>query len=239
MTRTKRSIWVFSVIAVLSSLAVLPRIATAESARLADGAFNETYRSVANTGGARVMGLQMTGADVPDELRALLPQDWSGKPFCVRTSSSDGLYSSENTYIAPDQTIATVQIPHVTLSSHSDRFPQFNQQNFGIRILQNGCDTQNDEAETAIALWQSGRPVDSFDIYVNGFGAQRLVAVVRVDGAKIDPIECEFIKADVRVAFDRICSVPISKDAATVSATLIPFKGGVRGRSEKLDIVLK
>ena len=239
MAKTKRSIGVCTVVAVLSSLAVFPKIATAESARLAEGPFNETLRSVANTGGARVMGLQMTGADVPDELRALLPQDWSGRPFCVRTSSSDGLYSSENTYIAPDQTLTTVQIPHVTLSSHSDRFPEFDKQNFGIRILQNGCDTQNDQAETAIALWQSGRAVDSFEIYVNGFGAQRLVAVVRVDGAKIDPIECDLIKADVRVAFDRICSVPISKEARTVSTTLIPFKGGVRGRSEKLDIVLK
>ncbi len=213
--------------------------AMAETANLAVEPFQETVRSAANTGGASVMGLQMTGADAGQDIHALLPTDWAGQRFCVRTVSSDGLYSSENTYVAPSVPAKTVEVPHVTLSSHPRRLSQLVSQNFGIRIANGDCTAWDDEKPAAVALWQSEQPAQMLEVYVNGFGAQRLITIAVIDGERMPPVECNLIDAEVRVAFDRLCQVPVNGETGAVSITLIPFKGGVRGRSETIEVLIQ
>ncbi len=209
--------------------------ATAEQAELLSDTFRENLRPAANTGGARVMGLQVIGADPAAELQAIVPQSWAGEAFCVRTSSSDGLYDSENTYRAPVDTSEPVVVPHVTETRFPDKLTQADPEGFGIRILRAPCEDVTDTTAGALALWRTSGPVEAFTLFVNSFDADRLVAFP--EGG--DPVECTTISADITVAFDRVCAVPELPAMGTMTVRLIPVKDGRRGRPETLVIDLR
>ena len=208
--------------------------ATAEQAELLSEVFQENLRPAANTGGARVMGLQVIGSDAAAELHATVPGDWAGKEFCVRTSSSDGLYDSENTYRAPADTSQPVTVPHVMMTRFPDKLAQTEPEGFGIRILQAPCDEVTEETAAGLALWRASGRAESFTLLVNSFDADRLVAIPGT-GA---PVECTEISADITVAFDRICVVPRPPEKGRMKIRLIPVKDGRRGRPETLFVEL-
>lgn len=221
---------------VLTLLPCFAAQATAETAQLKSEPFNETLRSAANTGGARVMGLQAIGIDAAAELRVILPKGWKNAPFfCVRTGTSDGLYGTENTYEAPADTTLPVVVPHMAKSIHGERLKTLPPHAYGIRVLLAPCDAAGDDTGIALALWRATEADDVFSLFVNSFSADRLVALP--EGGK--PVECDLIGTDVSVAFDRVCSVPILVGQNTQTVNLIPFKDGRRGRTETVTFDLK
>jgi hypothetical protein len=220
-----------------------PLLATAETAQLLSDTFHETLRPTANTGGARVMGFQIVGADPLTDLQAFVPVGWAGKPFCVRTGTSDGLYDSENTYIAPDDTstsdevpppVTRVEVPHVTRSDHVEALGALDPQGFGIRIQEGACETTTSDSIGALAVWRAEGDTDRFAVFVNSFDADRLVALP----AGGDVVECDVISADISVAYDRICTIPFETGQGKMIVRLVPFKNGLRGLPEFLTIAL-
>lgn len=208
---------------------------SAESAELISEPFNETLRTAANTGGARLMGMQFVGSGAENNLSAVLPSDWGGKTFCVRTGSSDGLYDSENTYRAPSNTQDPVEIPHVERSEHSKRLGAFEGDDFGVHILLSDCETATRRTMRAVALWRATAPAGSFTIFVNSFDATRLVAFPS-NGA---PVECQPIASSISVAYDKACSISFSAAETMLEVELLPSKDGLAGRAEFVTIQLK
>lgn len=221
--------WLF-----VSVLPSFPGQATADTAELLSGPFRETLRPTANTGGARVMGVQIYGADPLTDMQALVPKSWAGELFCVRTGTSDGLYDSENTYRAPRDTSVSVIVPHVDLSDHPGTLDALVPQAFGIRIQRDACDRTSPDSPGALALWRAADAGDAFAVLVNSFDADRLVALPD----KGDPVECAMLGVDVSVAFDRICTIPFAADTGEMRVRLVPFKDGRRGLTETLTIQL-
>lgn len=209
--------------------------ATADTAELLADKFNETLRPAANTGGARVMGLQVIGADPVTDLQAIVPASWAGERFCVRTGTSDGLYNSENTYRAPADTSRPIAVPHVTQSSHANKLIAMAPDSFAIRIQRAACEDTGPDSPGALALWRGGDGQDSFALFVNSFDADRLVAFP----SNGDPVECSAIAADISVAFDKVCNVPFAMDQGDITIRLIPVKDGLRGRTETITIDLQ
>ena len=219
---------------IFAALPVFPLQATGETAELLSDTFRETLRATANTGGARVMGFQITGADPLTDLQALVPHSWAGEPFCVRTGTSDGLYDSENTYRAPNATSAAVVVPHVTRSNHAKALDALDPQGFGVRIQRNACDETSADSPGALALWRAAEAADRFSVFVNSFDADRLVALTAGGAA----VECDVINADISVAFDRVCTIPFEMGQGLMTVRLVPFKDGLRGLTEFLTIEL-
>ncbi|MEM8592018.1 MAG: hypothetical protein AAGF13_05775, partial [Pseudomonadota bacterium] len=96
------------------------------------------------------------------------------------------------------------------------------------------CEQAADDAPGALALWRATVPSNMFDLFVNSFDADRLVAIP--DNGP--PVECENISADISVAFDRVCRLPFGLGEGALSIRLIPIKDGRRGRAETIRIDL-
>lgn len=190
--------------------------------------FKETVRPAANTGGARVLGMQMVGTDPSMELQAIVPDSWAGEPFCVLTGTSDGLYDSENTYRAPLDTTTPITVPHVTRSRHADKLEALDPEGYGIRVLRGACEEVSDDTPGALALWRLAAPSGVFEMFVNSFDADRLVAFPD-DG---QPVECDVIGADISVAFDRVCRLPYGVGQGPLLVRVVAIKDGRRGRTE-------
>ncbi|SMY08008.1 hypothetical protein LOM8899_02154 [Flavimaricola marinus] len=217
----------------LSVLTSLPAPSTAEEARLVTEPFNESVRPEANTGGARVVGLQFLGGSAEADLHALIPARWADAPhFCVRTNSSDGLYDSVNTYHMPQDLTAPVEVPHLRDSEHDGIITSLHPEGFGIRITRDDCDAVTDDTPNALGLWRDARPGDSFAIFVNSFDADRVVAYPQQGSG----VECEPIGADISVAFDQRCVLPLPLDMTQFYVELQPIKNGRRGRIETILI---
>lgn len=206
----------------------------AETAELLSEFFQETLRPAANTGGARVMGIQFVGADPEPELHAAVPESWAGEKFCVRTGSSDGLYDSENTYLAPVDTDNPVVVPHIAKSSHATKLKSLDPQGYGVRILGAPCTDVTDETPGALAMWRSDQMQEAFLLFVNSFDADRLVAFP----SNGKPVECGTISADISVAFDRSCLIAFDAAEKAMSIRLVPVKNGQKGRAEFVTIEL-
>lgn len=219
----------------------------AESAVL-EGIFNEDLHASANTGGARVMGLQVDGKNARAELKTVLPTAWDNKPFCVRTRSSDALYNSENTYRRPNETsqdiagLGTLQnpidVPHIDHTEHQDSLMAIGDEGFAVRIFLSACADITDTTESTVALWRDGVLAQNITVLVNSLGAERLVAILTQGDTTADPVDCEPIAADVTVAFDRVCTLQLLKTSGFAKVELLPFKGGKLQRPELLPIRL-
>lgn len=214
-------------------LTSLPVASTAEEAQLATETFVETLRTEANTGGARVVGVQMLGGSAAANMYALIPESWATtEKFCVQTNSSDGLYDSVNTYLVPKTLSEPVDVLHFNNSQHQDRIKQFHPEGLGVRISQNDCGADTDDTANVLARWRDAEPGDSFAIFVNSFDADRLVAYPPTG----DGVECRPIGADISVAYDMRCELNLPGTAGPFAVELQPVKNGRRGRIETLVI---
>jgi hypothetical protein len=208
-------------------------VSTSEEAQLAAESFIETLRSEANTGGARVVGVQMLGGSATANMYAMIPKTWANiEKFCVRTNSSDGLYDSVNTYIVPEDLSEPVDVRHFDTSQHQDRIRQFHAEGLGVRISQNACDSEAVGATNVVARWQDAEPTDKFAIFVNSFDADRLIAYPPTG----DGVECRPISADITVAYDMRCELDLLGTSEPYVVELQPVKNGRRGRIETLVI---
>jgi len=226
--------WVLG--ALLSSAATAASAGTAE---LLVTDFQENVRNSANTGGARVVGVQLVGQRDDVELRALIPQSWQDRPFCVRTVSSDGLYDSVNPYRVSAAAGILVEVPHLALSKHAGQLMQYTPDAYAITVTDGACEGSTGSLQAALAVWRTEAPVgQSFALLVNSFDADRMVALPSQGGTDGAQVECETISADVSVAYDRRCEIPFSAGAGPVQVELLPVKGGRLGRSEFITIVL-
>ena len=217
-------------------LTILVTPSTADEALFKHDRLDETLVPEANTGGARVMGLQIPGGSAYSDLQVLMPPGWSsGSLFCVRTGTSDGLYDSENTYTAPNDLSEPVDVPHMSLSRYADELSDVHPEGLGIRVLRAECSAVTNQTPSALALWRDAEPGDRFVMFVNSFDADRLVAFPPHG----DAVECEPIAADISVAFDRRCEIPLPVDMKEFSVDLQPIKGGRRGRTETIVIELR
>ncbi len=202
--------------------------------------FNENLRSSANTGGARVVGLQVVGENHRAEMQALLPEDWAGRDFCVRTVSADGLYDSRNSYRAPVPTEDDlVEVPHLNRSTHAGELADFAPDSYGIYILGSACDAVDEDTEAALAVWRSGDPrKKTLALFVNSFDASRMVALPTQGGTQGAQVECREIAANIAVAFDRRCDIGFTLGAGPLTVELLPVKNGRLGRPEFITIAL-
>lgn len=209
-----------------------------------DGDFNEDLLASANTGGARVIGLQVDGVDVRAELKVMLPTSWKDKPFCVRTRSSDALYNSENTYRrqslssdsdgVPQASSEPIEIPHIGQTEHQDSLMAIVKDGFGVRIFLSACANVTDATQSTVALWRDGTFTQNITLFVNSFGAQRLVAILTQGAVVADPIDCTPIVADVKVAYDKTCNLKLLATSGPAEVELLGFKDGKMQRPEFL-----
>lgn len=210
--------------------------AISESAILVNDSFHEVLRSSANTGGTRVLGLQVVGKTEGAELQARLPAQWQDTEFCVRTRSSDALYDSENTYRRPNTTDQNIDVPHIAQTSHRKKLSSLEQDAFGVRIFLSACGSINDRTENAIALWRDGDFGNRVTLFVNSLGADRVAAIVTQGSVTAEHVFCEPVAADIKVAFDLICTVELMTKANDAEIELIPFKNNQMQRSETVVI---
>ncbi len=197
------------------------------------GKFVETLRSEANTGGARVVGVQMIGGSVAADLNAMIPESWGNTDeFCVQTNSSDGLYDSVNAYFVPKNLSEPVSVPHLRDTQYQKRIKLFHPEGLAVRITRNNCGSQTDNTENVVASWRDAEPGDKFAIFVNSFDADRLVAYPPSG----DGVECRPIDADITVAFDKRCEMTLPAHANVFTVELQPIKNGRKGRVETIVI---
>ncbi len=202
--------------------------------------FKESLRTEANTGGARVVGLQFLGGTAAADLFAMIPQSWESQDgdqatICVRTNSSDGLYDSENTYIVPGDLSEPVTVPHIDKSLHTDRIIQLHPEALGIRITRNECGSEGSDNLNVLARWRDAAPGGNFAIFVNSFDADRLVAYPPVGPG----VECEPIRAEISVAFDRRCELTLPANVSRFKVELQPVKNRRKGRIETIVIEVR
>lgn len=210
--------------------------AIGESAELLAPDFNEELHTAANTGGSRVIGLQVTGNDPEAELAALLPSEHGTKNFCVRTRSSDALYDSENPYKAPDNAAEPVEVPHMEETDHESKLMGLTNDGYGVRVFLSLCDEIKSDTPNAIAAWRNGGLGQNITVYVNSLGADEMGAILRQEGQEgqeAAPVFCTPVQSDVTVAFDLRCDLALMNNEDG-SIELIPFKGGKIQRSEKV-----
>lgn len=217
---------------------ILAAPAISESAILVDSDFNEVLRSSANTGGTRVIGLQVIGNNEGAELQVYLPKDWQEREFCVRTRSSDALYDSENTYRRPNLAAQNIDVPHITQTDHRTKLASLGQDAYAVRVFLAACDRVDEQTENAIALWRDGNFRNQITLFVNSLGADRIAAILTQGLDTAEHIFCEPVVADVKVAFDLVCTLDLIVKDTSAEIELLPFKNGKMQRSETVLIAL-
>lgn len=223
----------------LAFLLITAPVATqaADTVTLIGGEFNEDLRSASEISGAFVLGIAGIGAvsEIRPSLNVYMPSDWSGRLFCVRMISVDGLYVALNTYrLNPEWTGGNVTIPFP--SEHAEYLKRWLPEDMAVRTRLGACD--GEKGDDTVAYWNVEPDGAAISILVNSFRADKVYFYAGDDPAA-EPILCRRSEATAQAAFDTVCPVPEGALAGSDMVTLELYRIRNRQRDPPIFVTLR
>ncbi len=218
----------------LSGLAYQPVMSFAQEAQLAIPAeeFAEGYTGQANVSSAGVLVGLSIGADTVwsvDYVEVMLPRIAQNR-MCLRTSSIDGRFWSENPYLSTgDAHTASLgplsrQYTQILKTMPSDQL--------AIRVAVpplGDCD----DLSLAQYLPVLGKNGHELVVHINSGDRRAVTRLVRTGKALSENIECNPIESAARVAADRLCRIPLPETPGDAELQLALI--GISGTPETMS----
>lgn len=219
----------------IAIVAALASLGKAETVVLKD--WQETLREAAAVSGVVVVGavLLPESRDPEPRLAAALDPDWTGRTLCVEVISADGLYQSRRLYDIAEEPAGLTVLPYPT--DYPDRLRAAAAGEISVRARLDGCDGQ---ASLVPIAWRpaTDQTPSSVALQINAFRADSVQIFVG-DDPMAEAIACQPVDADVRTAFDTICSFDLPIPApSTLSIEILRVSGGVAAPPEFVELML-
>ncbi|WGW05328.1 hypothetical protein [Tropicibacter oceani] len=219
----------------IAIVAALGSPSKAETVVLKD--WQETLREAATVSGVVVVGavLLPESKDPEPRLAAALDPAWKGRSLCVEVISADGLYQSRRLYDLAEVTAGLTVLPYPT--GYPERLRAAGAGEISVRARLDGCDVDaglvpvawrpaTDQTPAAIALQINAFRADSVHIFVG-------------DDPMAEAVACQPVDADVRTAFDTICSFELpTPTPSTLRIEILRVSSGVAAPPEFVDLML-
>lgn len=178
---------------------------SSQTLQLEGGSFNEVLRSSAEISGAVVAGFQVHQKVGGERgFRALLPPGLEETQICIRVTSANGLYDSENSYVlvGGSGTFPTpIDVDHPT--QHVPFFEALAGEEVTASIALGDCNTR--PVSLVLASWDSEVEKTAV-LYLNSLRADR---VVLRDEEREKTVQCRQVEAPLRSAYDTVCQIDL------------------------------
>lgn len=226
-------------VTLLTSVGAAPGVA--QTLELAGEPFNEVLRPSAEISGAVVAGFQIHAKAAPvhqgvaDEapLLAHVPGDVAGGPACVRVTSANGLYDSENEYrFSGTEEWEGGFLPVRYPTRFSDFFDGLEGSEVTASIALSACDKR--PGRLLLAAWKPERDLDA-TLYVNSLRADTVVLRF-VDTKK--SVRCAPVETALRSAYDTACPVDLKGMSGQVEVEIHRFVNRSPAPATELTLVI-
>jgi hypothetical protein len=209
----------------LSSIVILVGALTATAAGLASaqdggvratllGELSERYQPEVAVSGSVIVGVMGAAAVTDlagDRLTVRAPADLENRRVCLRVTSRDGVYSSENRYELPATGLpGDVALPYA--SQHEKVIRSFS----GTEVAMTASAGECDDAEAGYLVVGAPKSTGDVTIFVNSFEATDVYWSIdspKTEGEGTDEAnDCQEITEGRRTTFDFHCRVPRPAD---------------------------
>ena len=173
----------------------------------------ETHDPEVKVSGNVIVGVMVAGAyqGLSKDLLGIRPPDAGDKAVCLKVTSRDGAYMSENNYGVKISQSDIVYLPYVSnLTSIVEEYSEPG--SIAISATQGNCEQAATAAYFLPALLNEKREnLESGDlsIYINGFDATDVAYRIIESGTDLD--DCDYIKEGRHTAYNFSCVIPRDK----------------------------
>nr|WP_309503808.1 hypothetical protein [uncultured Roseovarius sp.] len=192
--------------------------------------FKEFLREGADISGAVVVGVQVqTAAPDGPSLMGYIPQAWKGSTICAQVVSVDGRYEAYGPYLVPDDWpggTTPLEFP----TKYQDQLRALPADGVGALVSQGDCGGQ--QGASTVALWNS-TSLETIDVMVNSFRADDVFAYI---ADRPQPVRCQKINTESRIAFDSKCSIDARDIHGATKIGIYRITGGKPSQPTEFDL---
>ena len=190
-----------------------------------DGAFHEKLEADVNVSGNIIVGVMISSAHLglTRDALAILPAGTDTTGLCLKITSRDGTYTSENQFRREGNPGAILRLPYQ--SRYLETLNNYSRDDGSVAITAtsgNCHQTAGLDYFLPVYLEQRNRPRDAegIRIYINGFDATDVSYQLQGPAGWLPPQDCDYIEEGRHTAYNFSCEITAIPENAASPVTV-------------------